>query len=139
MEIVGIGTGRKIKDGETIAVLSLGHPGNFAANAIEKLNDTDQIAHYDMRFLKPLDTNILHEVFSKFETVITVEDGVIEGGLGSAVIEFMNDHNYNSKVERLGVPDHFVEHGKPEELYHECGFDTEGIEKAIKKLLVPSC
>lgn len=133
------GTGRKLKDGDTIAILSLGHPGNFVSKALENLNDTDQVAHYDMRFLKPLDASILHEVFNKFEVVVTVEDGVIEGGFGTSVIDFMNEHNYHNRVERLGVPDHFIEHGKPEDLYRECGFDTEGIERTIKKILVPSC
>ena len=138
-EKIEIGTGRKLKEGTGIAILSIGHTGNFVSKAIGNLNDTGLIAHYDMRFVKPIDSKILHEVFNEFETVVTVEDGVIEGGLGSAVIEFMNEHNYHSKVECLGVPDYFVEHGKPEELYRECGFDAEGIEKTLKKFLVPSC
>lgn len=138
-EPVVIGKGRKIKKGTEIAVISIGHTGNFVSEAIENLNDSSVIAHYDMRFLKPIDTDILHEAFTKFDTIITVEDGVIKGGLGSSVIEFMNKHNYNAKVVTLGVPDYFVEHGKPEELYHECGFDPEGIEKTIKMLLNPSC
>lgn len=139
MEALEIGTGRKLKDGDDVAILSIGHPGNFVTKAIENLNNSDQIAHYDMRFLKPIDNKILHEVFSKFESVITVEDGVINGGLGSAVVEFMNEHNYHAKVVCLGVPDQFVEHGKPEELQRECGFDVEGIENAIKNLLAPRC
>ncbi|MFA9389401.1 MAG: 1-deoxy-D-xylulose-5-phosphate synthase [Prolixibacteraceae bacterium] len=139
MESVEIGTGRKLKEGTEIAILSIGHPGNFVTQAIENLHDSDQIAHYDMRFIKPIDSKLLHEVFAKFEQIITVEDGVINGGMGSAILEFMNLHNYQAKVICLGIPDHFIEHGKPEELHHECGFDTAGIEKVLKKILVPSC
>lgn len=138
-ENVIVGTGRKLKDGNEIAILSIGHPGNFVTKAIQNLNDTDQIAHYDVRFLKPIDTDMMHQVFSRFELIVTVEDGVINGGLGSAVVDFMNQHNYHAKVIKLGVPDHFIEHGKPEELQHECGFDAEGIEKTIKNLLHPKC
>jgi len=139
LENVIVGKGRKLKDGNEIAIISIGHPGNFVTNAIQNLNDNDQIAHYDIRFLKPIDTAILHEVFSKFELIVTVEDGVIHGGLGSAVVDFMNQHNYHAKVIKLGVPDYFVEHGRPEELYRECGFDAQGIEKTIKELLLPKC
>lgn len=134
-----IGKGRKLKDGTELAVISIGHTGNFVADAIDNLSDSSVIAHYDIRFLKPIDTDILHEVFAKFDIIVTVEDGVIKGGLGSAVLEFMNKYNYNSKVVSLGVPDYFVEHGKPEELHHQCGFDAAGIEKTIKSLLSPNC
>jgi 1-deoxy-D-xylulose-5-phosphate synthase len=136
---IEIGRGRQLKNGTDLAILSIGHHGNYVTKAIENLGKPDMIAHYDMRFLKPIDTNILHEVFSKYETVITVEDGTIKGGLGSTVIEFMNQHNYHAKVVTLGVPDRFVEHGEPEQLFNECGYDTFGIEETIKKLLVPHC
>jgi 1-deoxy-D-xylulose-5-phosphate synthase len=94
------------------------------------------IAHYDMRFVAPLDKEILKSVFLKFKHVITVEDGILKGGFGSAVIEFMSDNGYNSEVRRLGIPDYFVEHGSQEELYRECGYDAEGIEIAIREALV---
>ena len=138
-EVLEIGVGRKLKDGTNLAILSIGHPGNFISQAIHNLGDSDQVAHYDMRFLKPIDKDILHEVFSKFESIITVEDGTIKGGLGTAVIEFMNEFNYHSKVTMLGVPDNFVEHGTPAELYAECGFDVKGIENEIKKQLITVC
>jgi len=132
------GTGRKIRDGEKVAVLSIGHPGNFVAEACEILQSEGISAgHYDMRFLKPLDEGILHEVFTKYKAVITVEDGTINGGLGSAVLEFMADHGYQASVKRLGIPDRFVTSGKPEELYAECGFDTYGIVKSVRSLHIP--
>jgi 1-deoxy-D-xylulose-5-phosphate synthase len=93
------------------------------------------VALYDMRFLKPLDTDLLHEIFKQYRTVITIEDGTIVGGLGSAVIEFMTEHNYKSGVKRLGIPDAFVEHGTIPELFHECGYDVDGICKTVKELL----
>ncbi len=130
------GKGRKIKDGTDVAILTIGHVGNFAVEACKKLKeDGIDAAHYDMRFLKPLDQEILHEVFKKFKTIITVEDGTIVGGLGSAVIEFMIDNNYQSKVKRLGVPDEFIEHGKQAELYSLCGYDTTGIYNSVKEQL----
>src|SRR5678810_628199 len=111
MKEIKIGTGRKLKDGNDIAILSLGHPGNFAASAIRDLkNDGLNPAHYDMRFAKPLDEVMLHEVFRKFEKIITVEDGTVVGGFGSAVLEFMNDHNYKAEIKILGIPDRLVEH-----------------------------
>ena len=136
MEAIPIGKGRKLKDGEEVAILSLGHPGNFAQAAIRELR-TDGInpAHYDMRFVKPLDNDLLHEVFGKFNNVITVEDGTIIGGLGSAVLEFASDNNYKAKVVRLGIPDHFIEQGTQMELYNECGYHVEGIIKSVKVLL----
>jgi 1-deoxy-D-xylulose-5-phosphate synthase len=133
-----IGKGQKLKEGSKIAVISIGHPGNFVTKAIENLNDSDQIAHYDIRFLKPIDHDLLHEVFSKFKTIITVEDGTINGGLGSTITDFMNTYNYHSKIIKLGTPDHFIEHGNPDELYKECGFDAEGIKTTIKKHLTQS-
>ncbi|MBK6344779.1 MAG: 1-deoxy-D-xylulose-5-phosphate synthase [Bacteroidales bacterium] len=137
-EEIIVGTGRKIRDGEKIAILSIGHPGNFVAEACRILQ-TEGISagHYDMRFLKPLDENILHEVFAKYKAVITIEDGTITGGLGSAVLEFMADHGYQAPVKRLGIPDRFVTSAKPEELYAECGFDVDGIVKTVRALLFP--
>jgi 1-deoxy-D-xylulose-5-phosphate synthase len=130
-----IGRGRKIKDGKEIAILSLGHPGNFAVEACLQLeNEGISVAHFDMRFAKPLDEELLHSVFKKFSSIITVEDGVISGGFGSAVIEFMSDHGYSSTVIRLGVPDKFIEHGTLTDLYRECGFDTEGILHTVHEM-----
>lgn len=135
-EELTIGKGQKIKDGTKVAVISIGHQGNNVTQAISKLDNPDLVAHYDIRFLKPIDTDLLHEVFSRFKHVVTIEDGVLKGGLGSTVIEFMNLHNYNAKVTTLGVPDYFVEHGEPDQLYAECGFDTNAIVNTIKKLLI---
>ena len=129
LEEVPVGTGRKLHDGSDVAVLTIGPIGNNVADIIEKNNIS--AAHYDMRFLKPLDENILHEVGSKFNRIITVEDGVRNGGLGSAVMEWMNDNGYNPKVERLGLPDSFVEHGTVEQLRQIVGLDPESILRAI--------
>ena len=116
-----------MKDGKDMAILSFGHPGNFAAAAIRELR-TEGIdpAHYDMRFAKPLDEELLHEVFSKYEKIVTVEDGTVVGGFGSAVLEFMAAHNYKAEVKMLGIPDTIVEHGTPKELHRECGYDAAG-------------
>jgi 1-deoxy-D-xylulose-5-phosphate synthase len=136
MKEIKIGTGRKLKDGSDIAILSLGHPGNFAAAAIRDLkNDGVTPGHYDMRFVKPLDENLLHEVFSKFDKVITIEDGTVVGGFGSAVLEFMNEHNYKAEVKILGIPDRLVEHGTPKELHHECGYDAISIKEAVLEMM----
>ncbi len=132
-----IGKARRISDGDDLAILSIGHPGNTVAAVVSKLKAEDiSIAHYDMRFVAPLDSDVLHSVFKKFKHIITVEDGVLKGGFGSAVIEFMSDNDYNSEVRRLGIPDYFVEQGTQEELYNECGYDAEGIELAIREILV---
>jgi len=136
MKEIKIGTGRRLKDGNDIAILSLGHPGNFAAAAIRDLkNDGLSPAHYDMRFAKPLDEQMLHEVFSKFEKIITVEDGTVIGGFGSAILEFMNEHNYKAEIRILGIPDHLVEHGTPKELHRECGYDTQAIKEAVLEMM----
>jgi len=136
MKEIKIGTGRKLKDGNDIAILSLGHPGNFAAAAIRDLkNDGLNPAHYDMRFAKPLDEEMLHEVFSKFEKIITVEDGTVVGGFGSAVLELMNEHNYKAEIKILGIPDRVVEHGTPKELHHECGYDAPSIKEAVLEMM----
>ncbi len=136
MKEIKMGTGRKLKDGEGIAMLSFGHPGNFVAAAIRDLkNDGINPAHYDMRFAKPIDEALLHEVCKKFEQIITVEDGTIKGGFGSAVLEFMAEHNYQTKVTILGIPDRLVEHGTPKELYKEIGLDAESIAKKVRSLV----
>ena len=136
MKEIRIGTGRKLKDGNDLAILSFGHPGNFAAAAIRDLkNDGVNPAHYDMRFAKPLDEELLHEVFSKFAKIITVEDGTVVGGFGSAILEFMNAHNYQAEIKILGIPDHIVEHGTPKELHHECGYDAEAIKQAVLEMM----
>jgi 1-deoxy-D-xylulose-5-phosphate synthase len=142
MEEVQIGKGRKIKDGKDIAILSLGHPGNFVASAIRELKrEGIDPAHYDMRFAKPLDEELLHEVFSGYRQIITVEDGAVTGGFGSAVLEFMAKNNYAADVKMLGIPDKIVEHGTPKELYVECNYDVNAIVEAVKqtKLYVLSC
>ena len=133
--LLEVGKGRKLKDGDDVAVLSLGHIGNHAANAIKELeNQGISAAHYDMRFAKPLDEKLLHEVFTKFNKVITIEDGCLPGGMGSAIVEFMADHNYNAHVKRLGIPDEFIEHGTQVELYKECGFFEEHVIEAAQQL-----
>lgn len=132
---ITIGTGRRLREGGKIALLSIGHPGNFAAEACELLEKEGISAgHYDMRFLKPLDEKILHEVFDRYTHIVTIEDGTINGGLGSAVLEFMADHHYHAELARLGIPDRYISQGKPDELYAECGFDVDGIVKVVKKL-----
>ena len=134
---IEIGKGRKISEGKDLAILTVGLPGNSAASVIRKLSpDTISIAHYDMRFIAPLDEEILHYVFKNFSHIITIEDGVLSGGFGSAVVEFMSDNGYRADVRRLGIPDYFVEHGTQDELYRECGFDAEGIEIAIREMVV---
>jgi len=131
---IEIGKGHKIKDGEEVAILTIGHIGNYAVKACEMLEKEDlNPAHYDLRFVKPLDEAMLHEVFQKFDRVITVEDGCLQGGMGTAVLEFMIDNDYNAKVKRLGIPDRIVEHGEQIELHHECGFDPEGIANAVRE------
>jgi len=133
---IEIGTGRKILDGKDVAILSIGHPGNFVTEACkELLADGLQPAHYDMRFVKPLDTEMLHEVFSKFNKVITVEDAALPGGFGSAILEFMAMNGYHAEVRMLGIPDRIVEHGKPEELHRECGYDAAAIASKVREML----
>ena len=135
-EEIEIGKGRKLTDGEDLALISIGHPGNFVKEAILRLKKEGiYAAHYDMRFLKPIDESILHEIGKKFKYAITVEDGTIVGGLGSAVIEFMNDHGYSTTIQRLGIPDRFIEHGTQLELRKECGFDIQSIKETAIKLI----
>ena len=132
---IAIGTGRKVKAGSDIAILTIGHIGNEALTAAELLEKNDcSAAVYDMRFVKPLDELMLHEIFGKYDHVITVEDGCIQGGFGSAVIEFMVDNGYTSKVVRLGIPDRIVEHGSQEQLYLECEYDADSIVREVIKM-----
>ena len=136
MKEIKIGTGRKLKEGKDIAILTFGHPGNFAAAAIRELkNDGINPGHYDMRFAKPLDETLLHEACQQYEKLVTVEDGAIEGGIGSAILEFMAIHGYKNDVKILGIPDRLVEHGTPKELYRECGYDTQSITDTVRKLM----
>ena len=131
-----IGKGRKIRHGEDIAILTIGHPGNFAVNACFELQHQGvDAAHYDLRFAKPLDEEMLHEVFSKHDKIITVEDGCIVGGMGSAVLEFMAEHNYHAQLKRLGIPDKVIEHGEQKELYAECEYDAAAIIKTAIELV----
>lgn len=133
LEAIEIGKGRLLKEGNDIAVLTLGPIGNTAQQAIAKAEKQSgkSIAHYDLRFLKPLDEELLHEVGKKFKKIVTLEDGVLKGGMGSAILEFMADHGYTPTVKRIGIPDKFVQHGKPEELYQICGMDSQSIEKVL--------
>lgn len=131
-----IGKGRRIKQGKDVAILSLGHPGNLVTQAIATLNEEGiDPAHYDMRFAKPIDEALLHEVFAGFNKIITVEDGCVIGGMGSAVLEFMADHHYSARIVRLGIPDQFIEHGEQSELYEECGFSPKKIAEAAINIL----
>ena len=130
-----IGKGRMIREGKDAAIITIGQPGNEAVKACLKLTEEGiDIAHYDMRFLKPIDTELLHDIFKKFNKIVTVEDGSVTGGLGSAVIEFMSENGYHATVKRLGIPDYFVEQGTLAELHRECGFDAEGIVTAVFSL-----
>jgi len=134
-EEIEIGKGRKLKEGEDIAILSFGHPGNFAAAAIRDVKaDGINPAHYDMRFAKPLDELMLHEVFSRYNKIITIEDGTVVGGFGSAILEFMNTNGYKASLKIMGIPDRLVEHGSPKQLYDEIGIDANGIAITIRAL-----
>ena len=133
-EEIPVGQGRQLSDGDEVAILTIGHVGNFATKAIEEL-ETYSIAHYDMRFVKPLDEKLLHQIFKKHSKVITVEDGCIQGGFGSAVIEFMADHNYQAQIKRLGIPDKYVEHGTQAELWRECEYDVQAIVETVQQIV----
>jgi len=137
LEEIPVGKGRKVSSGEGVAILTIGHPGNFAQKAIELLSKQGmKPAHYDMRFVKPIDETLLHEVFAKFDKVITVEDGCLMGGFGSAVLEFMADRGYKADVVRLGIPDEYIHHGTQEELWSECRFDAGAIASEVEKMLL---
>jgi 1-deoxy-D-xylulose-5-phosphate synthase len=139
MTEITIGTGRKLKDGKDIAILSFGHPGNFAAAAIRDVKSEGiNPAHYDMRFVKPLDEVMLHEVFTHYQKIITVEDGTVVGGFGSAILEFMNEHGYQAEVKIMGIPDRLVEHGSPKQLYEEIGIDANHLAIALRQMAIVS-
>src|ERR1700744_3058442 len=136
MKAIPVGKGRKVCDGEEVAILSIGAIGNEVVKATEELNTEGyHPAHYDLRFVKPLDEALLHEVFARYKKVITVEDGCLEGGMGSAVLEFMADNDYHANVTRLGIPDKVIEHGEQPELWAECGYDAKSIVNKVKALL----
>ena len=132
---IEIGTGRKLRTGKNIAILSFGHVGNYAT---EVCNEYDKegfhVAHYDLRFAKPLDQKMLHEVFETYDHIITLEDGCISGGVGSSVLEFMADNQYNASVYRLGIPDEFIEHGPQIQLQADCGYDKESLKNKIEQV-----
>ena len=133
---IKVGTGRRVREGRDLAILTIGHIGNYVTEVAEKLSKSGiEVGHYDMRFVKPLDEAMLHEVFQSYSRVITLEDGCIQGGFGSAVLEFMADHDYHCTVRRLGLPDVIIEHGEQSELHDECGIGPKGIEQAVQQLL----
>ena len=135
-EKIEIGTGRKLTDGKDVALLSIGKAGIFAKRAVKSLENKDiSAAHFDMRFVKPIDKKLLTEVFQNFKIIVTIEDGVIQGGFGSAVLEFMAENNFSATVKLLGIPDKFIEHGSPEDLYRECGIDVKGITNSVMELI----
>lgn len=135
-EEIPVGKGRRIVQGTDVAILTIGHVGNFALNAIDILESkTIYPALYDMRFVKPLDEELLHDVFNNFNKILTIEDGTLMGGFGSAILEFMADHGYKATVKRLGIPDRVIEHGDQDQLYRECKFDSDGIVKAVIEIL----
>ncbi len=139
MQAIEIGKGRKLRDGDDLAILTIGHIGNYAVEVCDKLEKQNiNIGHYDMRFVKPLDETMLHEIFANYTKVLTVEDGCVQGGFGSAILEFMAAHNYKAEVKVLGIPDAVIEHGEQLELHRECGFDPEGIERAVIEMLEPA-
>ena len=136
LEAVEVGRGRKLREGTDVALLSIGSVGNLGTEAIERVEAKGiSVAHYDMRFLKPIDEELLHEVAAKFKHIITLENGTIKGGLGSAVLEFMADHGYTPRVIRLGLPDRFIEHGSVPELCRLCGIDADSIARTIEELV----
>ena len=131
-----VGKGELIQKGKDLAILSIGHPGNFVINAQKKLKEAGiSAAHYNMIFVKPIDEGLLHKIFKKFDRILTIEDGCVQGGFGSAILEFMAKHNYSAKFKMLGIPDKFVSHGTQKELYAECFYDEDAIIKSIYKLL----
>ena len=135
-ERIEIGKGRKVKEGEDIAIIGIGHIGNLGLRAAEMLEKEGvSAAFYDARFVKPVDEDMLREIFTRFDKVITIEDGCLMGGFGSAVLEFAADHNLNARVKRLGIPDAVIEHGEQQELFRECGFDTDAIVRTAMEMM----
>lgn len=135
-EKIEIGTGRKVKDGKEVAILSIGHPGNLVTTALEQLAQKGlNPAHYDMRFVKPLDEELLHDIFKNFKKVVTIEDGCLMGGFGSAILEFMAEHGYTAQIKRLGMADEIYEHGSQMDLYREAGFAPENITETVEKMM----
>lgn len=142
LEAIEVGKGRIMKEGKHLAVITLGPIGNIAADAIatyEGAHPEVKIAHYDLRFLKPLDETLLHNIGKDFQRIITLEDGCLKGGMGSALLEFFTDNGYTPKITRLGIPDRFIEHGSVPELYNICGIDEAHVLKAIERMLEKSC
>lgn len=137
LEEIAVGTGRRLRDGSEIAVITIGPMGNDVEAVLASMDTTEaaKVAHYDLRFLKPLDDKLLTEIGERFDKIITVEDGVRMGGMGSAVLEWMADHGYSPKINRLGMPDHFVEHGTVDELRKVCGLDNDSLRKVIEETL----
>lgn len=139
LQEIPVGKGRIIREGKDVAILTIGHIGNYAVQACNWLAEEElSPAHYDMRFVKPLDAELLHTVFKRFKKIVTVEDGCLMGGFGSAILEFMNEHNYQAQVIRLGIPDQYIEHGEQIELHTEMNYHPEGIAKAVRSLIEPS-
>ena len=137
LKAIEVGKGRQVCEGAEVAIFTIGHIGNEATKAILELNNEGITpAHYDLRFVKPLDAKLLHTVFKNYKYIVTVEDGCLEGGMGSAVLEFMADHNYHPEVARLGIPDTIVEHGEQAELWAECGYDAAAIVKTVKQFAI---
>ena len=135
MKEIEIGKGRRLREGEELAILSLGHPGNFAASAIRDLKiEGLNIGHYDMRFAKPLDEELLHESLSKYAKIIAVEDGTVTGGFGSAILEFANEHGYKNEIKILGIPDKVIEHASQKQQQQEVGIDANHIADAIREM-----
>jgi 1-deoxy-D-xylulose-5-phosphate synthase len=136
--MVATGVGRELKSGNDLAILTIGTAGNFAAEAIANVEQEGKlsIAHYDLRFAKPLDEKLIAEVAAKFDKVITVEDGVLRGGVGEAVVKSLYANGFKGEVRTLGIEDKFIEHGTPAELYSICGYDAEGIARTINQMLV---
>ena len=135
-ESMAIGKGEKVQEGSDIAILSIGHPGNFVIDACQELGKDGIVpAHYNMRFVKPIDEDMLHEIGKKFSRIITIEDGTIVGGFGSACLEFFAEHKYYPSVTMLGIPDRIIEHGKPAELHRECNYDAQAVRETVMSLL----
>jgi 1-deoxy-D-xylulose-5-phosphate synthase len=135
-ESIEVGSGRKLRDGGELAFLTIGHVGNYGLEACGRLaGEGIDAAMYDMRFVKPLDETLLHDIFKNHKYIITVEDGCLMGGFGTAIAEFMIDHDYHSTIVRLGIPDRLVEHGTQPELHKECGFDVDGLYNAALKIM----